>query len=424
MTETGSHQARTSKRAWFTDTGWLLGANLVRNLGLIVVMIVLARLTEPAVVGRYSLALAITAPIFVFSQLGLKGVYLTHRRERKFSRYISVQIASLLVALIVSLAVTMIADPTLAVVVALVGLVKLSDAISDLFIGPLQAFSATPWVFWGTTASAVFGAAAGAWCLVVTGNLELTLLALAAASAVGSAAFMWVPGILVIRRRDHAPESRAGAMASYRAIVRAGLPSGIGGAVLALVASAPQYFLAANWGSSAVAQYAVLYYTVMVADIFVGTLAQGWIPRAREASTNRSLAPQGFFRFTLKTSLTWSLIMLPVALIGIALAALLLPLLFGPEYRMTLGVAIPIAAAILIMPILNFASMAIIVLNLYIHAITVSAVSAAASLALGAILIPIWGVQGAFWTFALAAAFRALPGLILVQRSERREDPV
>ena len=194
--------------------------------------------------------------------------------------------------------------------------------------------------------------------------------------------------------------------------------------MLALVASAPQYFLAASWGSAAVAQYAVLFYAVMVADIFVGTLAQGWIPRAREASNNRRFAPRGFFRFMLRTSLTWSMIMLPVALLGISLAALLLPVLFGPEYQMTLGVAIPIAVAILIMPILNFASMAIIVRNLYIHAITVSAVSAAASLALGATLIPIWGVQGAFWTFALAAAFRALPGLILVRRSEHREDPV
>ena len=391
------------------------------------ILVILARLTDQETVGRYSLALAITAPIFVFSQLGLKGVFLTHRTENIFSRYFTIQISALILAILASFVVTWVADPTLLPVVLLVGLVKVGDTISDLFAAPLQAFGSTAWVFWGFLAGALFGAIAAASCLVVTGSLELTLLALALASMLGSGVFMWIPAFLLVTKHSQNPVEQIGPLRAenhYIAIIKAGLPSGAGGAILALVASVPQYFLAASWGSSAVAQYAVTYYIIMVADIFLGTVAQGWILRARKALASLEIAPKGFFRFTLSTALVWTAIMVPVSIFGTLLAALLIPLIFGAEYQIAPAIMLPVVLAVLVLPILSFSNMAIIVRNLYIHTITVSAISAAASILFGWLLIPPFGVVGSFWTFVLAAAVRALPGLLLIRRDEKLDSLV
>ncbi len=408
-----------SKKAWFVAAGWLFGANVTRNLGLFVVLVLLARFTNPAALGTYSLALAITAPIFIFAQLGLKSVYLTHRNDFRFSRYLIVQGVALVLALLLSTAVTSITNPKLNVIVLLVGIVRIGDAISELYAGPLQAVGSASWVFWGALASAVVGSLLATWCLVATRSLELALISLAFGTLLASATTMWLPAQLAVTRKEELFAPGAAAADPILSIVRAGVPSGAGSSLIALVASVPSYFLAATWGADAVAQYAILFYVIMVADIFVGTLTQGWITRARAINDRRDSNAKGLFRVTVETAMVWSAVMLPVAIVGVIVAALLLPIVFGPQYTLSVSVAIPITLMVAIAPILNFSGIAVAVRNLYLHTLSLSVISALTAILLGAIVIPAFGVTGAFWTFTLAAAARAIPTLVLIKRSER-----
>ncbi|WP_035880201.1 hypothetical protein, partial [Cryobacterium sp. MLB-32] len=82
--------AKTADFSWAKTTTWLLSATVLRNVGLIVILIMLARLTNSETVGQYAIALAITTPIFVMGQLGLKNVYLTMHRDFRFRSYLTI----------------------------------------------------------------------------------------------------------------------------------------------------------------------------------------------------------------------------------------------------------------------------------------------------------------------------------------------
>lgn len=405
----------TTRKSWARDTGWLLGANLSKTGGLLAILIVLARIMDQATVGRYALALAITTPIFVFAQMGLKGIFLTHKLSFRFNTYLTVQLGTALLGTALSIGIAAATAPELVLTITLVSLIKWGDAITDLFAGPLQQYGHTARIFWGVALSSLASAAAAIVALILTSSLDFALATLALVSTVVVAIAMWIPGYsIVIRRERHSVSpSQHGPL---WAIITAGAPIGAGAALLALVSSVPQYFLSATHGADAVAHFAVLFYTLAVADIFMNTLVQSWIPRAREATTNSELAPHGFFRFLLRTASTWSALFAPLALIGIVLAWVVIPIVFGPTFTLSLQVAVPIFIAVMLMPIANFSNIGVIVQNQYLHSVTLAVASAAASFLACAALVPEFAIAGAFWALTVASAARTIPSLLILKR--------
>lgn len=409
----------TSKKSWARDTGWLFGANLSKTAGLLVILIVLARFTTAETVGRYALAMAITAPIFVFAQLGLKGIYLTHKSAFRFSRYLEVQLFAVLSASLLSVAIALITDVTLAITVGIVSLIKCVDAISDLYSGPLQRHSKTNLIFSGFFFTSISSAVISIAVLIATHSLELTLVALFLVSLLASLILLWRPGnriLAAFEKTDNAGLSKSAR--PIRDILRAGLPIGLGGALVALLASMPQYFLSVNFGADAVAHFAIYFYVFAVADIFLGTVAQGWIPRARQARTDDNIAPRGFFHFLAKTAFLWTLLVTPLAIIGLILSHYLIPVIFGPTFQLSLAIAIPIGVAILALPYASFSNIGVIIQNMYSHTITLSVIAVLASFVACALLIPEYEISGAFWALAISAVARSISTMFLLKREE------
>jgi O-antigen/teichoic acid export membrane protein len=106
---------------------------------------------------------------------------------------------------------------------------------------------------------------------------------------------------------------------------------------------------------------------------------------------------------------------------GLALAALFLPVVFGPDYRLTIEVAVPLGLAIMVLPFLHFAGTSLSVRNLYIHSITLSVVSAVTSVVGCLVLIPLFSVVGALWATLFALLARGLAAIVVLLRQERAE---
>src|SRR5271156_4948572 len=76
---------------------WTLAGNVIYAVTQFGALSVLAKLGNPAVVGQYALALAITAPVFMFTNLQLRGVQATDaRHEYQFSDYFTLRCLSTL----------------------------------------------------------------------------------------------------------------------------------------------------------------------------------------------------------------------------------------------------------------------------------------------------------------------------------------
>src|SRR6202167_3036709 len=80
---------------------WTLAGNFIYAVTQFGVLSVLAKLGNPAVVGQYALALAISAPIFMFTNLQLRGVQATDARHQyQFADYFTLRCLATLVGVL------------------------------------------------------------------------------------------------------------------------------------------------------------------------------------------------------------------------------------------------------------------------------------------------------------------------------------
>lgn len=102
---------------------------------------VIAKSSSPEVLGRYSHALALTAPVVATSMMGLRQVIVTDARgERTYGDYLALRLATSTLALgaVAVVALLKCDTPGMRATVAFVGLAKVIEALSDIVHGRLQ----------------------------------------------------------------------------------------------------------------------------------------------------------------------------------------------------------------------------------------------------------------------------------------------
>lgn len=416
-----ARSTRTMSLSGARTTAHLLAAQFLRNLGPLVILLLLARLTDPETVGTYSLALAIVTPFFVFAQLGMRIVTLTLQPEASFRRYTIVQSVALGLALITAILFGAIGTPQLTLVVLLAALMKVADAYSDFLSGPLQRHGRSKTVFTASLFAAIVVSLIAALVLYLTNDLVPTLLALAVSSLLTCYLLLFRPAQNV----SHAAESlipppTAEGSREIRRIVLAGLPLGVAMSLMSLISTVPQYVVTASFGPAETARLAVLLYIFALADIVTGVVSQTWIPHAQQQL--RQVPPRpSVLAISGRATMRWTLIYLPLTLVGLVLAAWLVPILFGSAYSLSLAEAVPLGLAILVLPSAHFMATAVSIQNAYFHALTLAIVSTVLSLATCLLLIPQLGIAGAFWALLVSVASRAaIAAIVLFLHSGRR----
>lgn len=399
-------------RSFAGATAWLLLANVFRNLGLIALLILLAQYTDPATVGRYSLSLAIATPVFVLAEMGLRTVYLTMHEAILFRWYAAVRICASAAAGTVSVLIAAVVSTDLAATVALVSLVKFADSCSDMFSGPLQHYDRTPWIAAAYGGLATAGTAIVWISLATTASLNTALASLVLVSA-GTAVAMMLAARHRLRRAERAEQMPW--RTATRRIVLAGLPTGFSWALLSLVSSVPQYFLAATYGQSAVGRFAVLLYIVAAVELFMNALTQSWIPQGR-ALLKATPEPRRFARGVARSATLWTLVFLPLAVVGVWVAALLFPVIFGPSYAISLPEGVAVAACVTAIPFVFFGSMGLSLQNRWNSGIVLGVAAAVTSVLACTLLVAPLAVVGALLATLAAYVARGGVSFALVRR--------
>lgn len=390
-------------------TGFLLAANILRYVGPLGMLVLLAQFTSPDTVGAYTLSLAIVTPMFVFAQLSLRTVFLTIRPAVRIGALLTVQAVALLCAAAVTGVIGAVFQPQLLALLAAAGLGKVMDAYVDLLSGPLQAAGRERRIFWASLAVGVGSLLFAAVALLVTGSVFVSLLALAGGTFVAALPLLFLP----VRRA----ELGAGAWswrvdADTRArVVRAGVPMGVAIAIMSLMSVLPQYVLAGVVDTASAGRFAVMLYMYAVADIAGMSLAQAWIPSGR-----RSYETADGGRWLARPILLWTIVFLPVTAIGLWIGSMLLPILFGSAFGFGLAEAAPLGCAIVLLPFAHFTAITVSIQNRYSHVLALSAAAVVVSAVLCVVLIPLWGLAGGFWALAAAIATRGIVALVFVLR--------
>ncbi|RFA33383.1 hypothetical protein CAI16_15005 [Virgibacillus dokdonensis] len=120
---------------------WNFLGSLTYSLSQWLILIVIARLGSPEVVGLYVLGMAITAPIIMLTNLQLRSIQATDTSsDYIFNDYIALRIFTGFIAIILTLAISIINDyePYKVAVISLIAFSKVIDSYSDVIYGQLQ----------------------------------------------------------------------------------------------------------------------------------------------------------------------------------------------------------------------------------------------------------------------------------------------
>lgn len=137
-TSTRSVAAGLSLRANFS---WTFAGNVIYAACQWGMLVVLAKLGSPQVVGQFALGLAITVPVLTFANLQLRNVQATDaKREYLFGDYLGLRLITTALALLVIAGIVLVAryHRETALVILAVATAKAFEAISDVLYGLLQ----------------------------------------------------------------------------------------------------------------------------------------------------------------------------------------------------------------------------------------------------------------------------------------------
>lgn len=120
---------------------WTFAGNMVYAGCQWGMLVVLAKLGTPEMVGKFTLGLAVTAPIILFSNLNLRAVQATDAKQQySFRDYLLLRLLTVVLAVVVIVGLTFAGGYSgeTALVILVIGLAKGIESISDVFYGLLQ----------------------------------------------------------------------------------------------------------------------------------------------------------------------------------------------------------------------------------------------------------------------------------------------
>lgn len=321
---------------------WTFVGNIIYAASQWGMLVVLAKLGSPEMVGQFTLGLAVTAPIILLSNLQLRQIQATDVDGKyQFGDYFGLRLICTGVALLAISIITLTAgyrwETSLAILT--IGFAKALESITDVFHGLFQYHErmdriAISLMIKGPLSLLLLGI--GTW---LTGNVLGGTIGLATIWAIVLIFYDIPRGIAIIQAsaptgtitpdRNHRLQPRFN-IAALRSLFQLSLPLGLVMMLISLNANIPRYFIQHYLGEHELGIFSALSYLMVAGNIVVSALGQSASPRLARYYTAGS--SKDFTNLLLKTLLIGALL----GGLSILMAAMagreVLSLLYRPEY--------------------------------------------------------------------------------------------
>jgi len=268
---------------------WTLAGNIVYAASQWGIVIVLAKVGSPETVGKFALAVAMSAPVFMFSNLQLRGVQATDAvGEYRFSDYLSLRLITTLVALLAILALTFVCGyrRETAFVILLVALAKAFESISDVFYGLQQQHERMDRIAVSMMVKGLLSVAVFFLVFYFTGSLLWSVVSLATVWAVVLAVYDVRSGAstlgIVRSARLVGIDQERESQLRFSTFVRLSwlaLPLGIVMLLLSLNTNIPRYFIEHFLSERDLGMFAAMAYLLTAGTTVVSALGQSASPK-------------------------------------------------------------------------------------------------------------------------------------------------
>lgn len=365
-------------------------------------LVVMARIGTAMDVGRFALGLALTAPVVIFTNLGLRTLQATDALdESPFGVYLGLRLVGAGVALVV-IAVLGLAlgyHGTTLGLIAAVGLAKSFEAVNDVFLGLFQKREELRRICISLMTKGIASVAVLAAVMWATDRLVVATFAMALA---------WGALLLVqdVRVARHLVSIRPSFdREKLVALAKLALPAGCMASLVSLTVNVPRFAIQRQLGSIALGHFAALAYILVAATQPVLALGVTVSPRlARLFHADRA----GFRRLTRLTVLAAA----GLGVAGVAAAAgfgrPFLALAYGPDYAEHGGLLVWLSAAAGVSFMSAALGSAVTAARRIAEQSLTALVATVICVLASAVLIPRYGLVGAAWAVLATEVSRLL----------------
>jgi Membrane protein involved in the export of O-antigen and teichoic acid len=404
---------------------WTLVGNGIYSGGQWAVLVLLAKMTSPEVVGQYALGLAIVLPVLMFTNLQLRWIVTADVGEqRHFGDYLSFRLASTAFALLVIFAIVLLFGykAQLGAVILLAGLAQAIEAVSDVYHARLQLWDRMDRIsksMMMRTALSVLGLGIAVY---VTRSLVFGLLAVVLARMAVLLGYDMRRGTHDLRYEKGGGTNRAlrprWQVEVQRELLWLSLPLGLIAVLVSLNSSIPRYFIEHALGERALGIFSAIVFLYSAGTMAVVSLGQSAFTRLAKLYAEEDLTG---FRLLLAKLLTMGTILGVCGLLVVEAAGRpILTILFRPEYADYADLLPWVMGAACITYLAQFLGFGMTAAKSYTPQVYLFLLTnLCAGLASGW-LIPRLGLLGAVLALFLSAVVQLIGSAVILQREIRK----
>jgi O-antigen/teichoic acid export membrane protein len=390
-------------------------------------LVVLAKVGNPEMVGQYGLAMAVATPILALSSLQLRAVLTTDVREKvPFGEYLGFRLVTTLLSLLIIGAVPFVMHyrRDSAIVVLIIGVGQALETLSDLYWGRMQFYDHMDRIAKSMIARAVLGLGALGATVYLTKSVIWGAVALVLARAVV------LIGYDINKRTQLAPrnvdqEQAEQVIAAKKdalrprwnwgtqsELFRTSITLGVIAMLVSLLPNIPRYFIQGSLGERALGIFTATAFLVSSGSLIVNALGQSAFVRLAKHYGAGDVA--GFNSLLLK--LLGIAAVLGLGGIGVAVffGHMLLTLLYRPEYAEHTDVLIAMMVGGAMTYVSGLMASAVTSARCFARQIPVLATAVGAAALASMILVPKYGLLGAAFAVIITSTVLSAGEVVLL----------
>ena len=397
---------------------WTLAGNTVYGACRWGMLVVLAKVGSPEDVGVFGLAVAVTTPIMMFTNLELRQVLATDARRRyQFGDYLALRLLTTPLGLLVTVAIVFFGGYRSAtgLVILAWGAAKAVESISDILYGLLQQHERMDRIARLQIVKGPLLLGAMGVTMFLTGSVLWSVVAVVAVQGLMLAGYDF-RNVLCVQPKDNGGIRPCWHLSTLMKLAWLALPLGFAMMLTSFGMSIPRYFVEHYLGMRELGILVAIAYFIVVGTMVTGALAQSALPRlARYYVENKIGALR---RVTIKAIAMCAVVGI-LGTLGLLVAGRsILTIVYTPEYAEHWDVLFWLALGLPFRLVSNFLGTLLRGLRVFRTILLVRLGSVAVLLALNVFLVAGFGLVGAAWAITAStifdvAVYAAITGVLL-----------
>jgi O-antigen/teichoic acid export membrane protein len=373
---------------------WTLTSNIIYAITQWGMLTVIAKFGNPAMVGQYTLGLAVTAPIIMLTNLQLRSALATDSKDEfDFWEYFNLRIISLFIYLIIITVIIIFTGYKLntSIIIILVAIAKLFEAISDILFGVMQKHERMDIVAKSKLLKGLLSFVVFSLVLIFTENLFFGVISLALTWLFILLIYDFPKVFLFISLKTFKINKK-----SILYLLKLTIPLGLAHMLGSLNTNIPRYIMERYMGEEYLGYFAAMAYIIVAGNTVIGALGQVVTPRLAKYFSKNNI--KEFNKLILNLVLFSTIFGLFICLLTILYGDFILSILYTPEYAKYQDVFVLIMISAAIMYMGSFIGYGITATRQFFIQSTISVLWVVSSIIISFLLIPKYGLIGGAYT--------------------------